>query len=50
MPTRSKTVQQQFAERALVIWTIRQAVELAWEALLLVWLLMVVLKTATALL
>jgi len=47
MPTRSKTVHQRFIERALLIWTVREVLELVRRALLLIILLIVVLKTAT---
>jgi hypothetical protein len=50
MPPPAKTLHQQLVERALLIWTVREALELVREALLLVILLIVVLKTALMLL
>jgi hypothetical protein len=44
MPTHSKTAQQKFVERALLIWTVGETLELARKALLLVLLLRVVVQ------
>lgn len=48
MADRSKTVDQQLLERALLIWTVREVIDLARGALLLVASLVVVIKVLVA--